>query len=421
MEEQNNTQIVKLEAENIKRLKAVSITPEGNLIGIGGNNGEGKTSVLDSIEYALNGGKCLPTRPLRDGEKEGRVVLETENLIIERTFKPGSSSLVVRKRESGLQLGSPQAILDNLTADLTFDPLEFSKMKSAEQKATLQTLIGLDFTEVDAVKKAKFDERTSANREAKSLQAKKEGMTIMPDVPEELVDVSALSQQLFAMTQAKSEYDRKIKDVEMVAEKYGNIQSRITDLKAELAASEDEATQIFSDGERMRAEIDAFEEPDVTNIQSQIENANDTNNAVRNNLEASSITVELDKMKAISEDLSEEIIAIDEEKERQIHEAMMPVSGLGFGDEGVTFNNIPFEQCSGAETLRVSVAMGMALNPELKILLIRDGSLLDNKSLAMIGEMAKEKEYQVWMERVLDGAECQVVMEDGSVREDRTI
>ncbi len=41
--------IIKLQSENIKKLKAIEIKPDSNLIQITGANAQGKTSVLDSI------------------------------------------------------------------------------------------------------------------------------------------------------------------------------------------------------------------------------------------------------------------------------------------------------------------------------------------------------------------------------------
>lgn len=57
-----------LEIENVKRVKAVAFEPtENGLTIIGGRNGQGKTSVLDSIAWALGGGKFEPSEPRREG------------------------------------------------------------------------------------------------------------------------------------------------------------------------------------------------------------------------------------------------------------------------------------------------------------------------------------------------------------------
>jgi hypothetical protein len=62
--------------------------------------------------------------------------------------------------------------------------------------------------------------------------------------------------------------------------------------------------------------------------------------------------------------------------------------------------------------------MGFALHPRLKILLIRDGSLLDENNLKTVAEMAQEHDGQVWIERVSKGAECSVIIENGLVAEE---
>ena len=117
--------------------------------------------------------------------------------------------------------------------------------------------------------------------------------------------------------------------------------------------------------------------------------------------------------------MTEQIEKWEEKKKDVLNSIQWPINGLGFDTAGgVTFDGIPFEQCSSAEQLRVSVAIGLALNPKLKILLIRDGSLLDDNSLAAIANQAAEADAQVWIERVGDKDPTAVVIEDGSVRED---
>jgi alpha-D-ribose 1-methylphosphonate 5-triphosphate synthase subunit PhnL len=118
-------------------------------------------------------------------------------------------------------------------------------------------------------------------------------------------------------------------------------------------------------------------------------------------------------------DLTEKLEAIEKQKAELLAKAPFPVPGLAFDDSGVLYQGIPFAQASGAEQLRVSVAMGIAMNPTLKVLLIRDGSLLDETNLEMIAQMAAEADAQVWLERVGKGDEVSVVIEDGEVSETR--
>ena len=116
--------IIKLVTQNVKRIKAVEITPEGSLVVIGGNNAQGKTSVLDSIMYALGGASTLPPKPLRQGAKKGKVVLDLGEIKVTRTITSKTNQLVVESAD-GEKYTSPQAILDKLTGKLTFDPLTF--------------------------------------------------------------------------------------------------------------------------------------------------------------------------------------------------------------------------------------------------------------------------------------------------------
>jgi len=107
---------------------------------------------------------------------------------------------------------------------------------------------------------------------------------------------------------------------------------------------------------------------------------------------------------------------IESQKSEQLAQAKFPVPGLSFDNSGVVFNSQPFAQASSAEKLRVSVSMGIAMNPELKIILIRDASLLDAENMETLKGMAEVSDCQLWIERVGTGSECSVIIEDGSIK-----
>ena len=82
----------------------------------------------------------------------------------------------------------------------------------------------------------------------------------------------------------------------------------------------------------------------------------------------------------------------------------------------VTFQGVPFSQASSAEQIRVSVAMAMAMNPRLRVLRIKDGSLLDDQALAALREQVAENDFQLWLEVVTTSTEGgAVIIEDGKV------
>ncbi len=101
-------------------------------------------------------------------------------------------------------------------------------------------------------------------------------------------------------------------------------------------------------------------------------------------------------------------------KSAAISTAKFPVPGLSFGDDGVLFNGIPFNQASSAEQLRVSFAIAASMKPKLPVILIKDGSLLDDHSMDLLRELAREYDAQCWIERV--GADdVGIVLEEGEV------
>jgi len=146
--------------------------------------------------------------------------------------------------------------------------------------------------------------------------------------------------------------------------------------------------------------VAAFQTFDTVTLEEQIADAEQINSRVRDNQAHKQLKAEEKRLAGKVDALTAAIDKADATKAERIAKAKMPVKGLGLDEAGVTFNGMPFEQCSSAEQLRISVAMGLALNPKIKVLLIRDGSLLDDESLRALAEQAAEADAQVWVERV---------------------
>ncbi len=416
--------IVKLEAENIKRIKAVDIRPDGSLVVIGGNNAQGKTSVLDSIMYALGGTSTMPPQPIRNGAKKGKVVVDLGELKVTRTITDKTNNLVVENKD-GDRKGSPQAIMDELTGKLTFDPLEFSRMAPKLQLETLKELVGLDFSELDAENKKDYDERTLINREIKQLEGQIKGMELISEVaPKKEVSISELMTTL-------DERQTKNKENEILRQEILEIEGKMTlcirsmeDIGLKIkelykqAKNQEEYKHHLNIEYKAKTEVvEKLKDADVEEIRNRINSAEAINSQVRSNATRRAKESEWHNKKKAEMALTDALNSNRDERADRLAEADMPVEGLGFGEDGVMYNNVPFEQCSSAEQLRVSVAMGLAMNPKLKVVLIRDGSLLDNDSLKIVADMADEYDAQVWMERVGKGKEVSVIIEDGQVEE----
>jgi len=408
--------ILRLTAENVKRIKIVEIEPDGNLVVIGGRNGQGKTSVLDSITYALAGKTTHPTRPIRDGEDNAKIVCELDDLIVTRTFTQKGGTLVVSNKE-GAKYPTPQAMLDKLTGKLGFDPLAFSRMLKKEQLETLKSLVGLDFSELDARRKGLYEQRTLVNREGKELKAVFDQMPEYPDVPESEISVSLLMEEL----ERREEHNRanmaKRTVLDQLNGEVAKQTEKVAQLEKELEEARTELEKVSKAQNEFKVEVDALHDTDEQEIREQVAGAETINKKVSANRERSQILPKLRKKSGEYKKLTSQIEDIDKAKSDALASASFPVSYLSFDEDGVLFNGLPFDQASSAEQLRVSVAIGLAMNPELKVLLIRDGSLLDKESLQMIASLAADANAQVWIERVGEGDEVSIIIEDGMIKD----
>jgi ABC-type polar amino acid transport system ATPase subunit len=158
-------------------------------------------------------------------------------------------------------------------------------------------------------------------------------------------------------------------------------------------------------------------EKEIAEARGALKEIEEKNKSIRKAVEYDKKMAELDAAKVVIQHLEDAMMKIDLEKENRVKSAAFPIEGLGLTDEYVTFNGKPFSQLSTGEQIRVSTAVAMALNPQLKIILVREGSLLDEAGLGAITELAKEKEYQLWIERVSDERQVGIYLEDGSIKE----
>jgi len=422
--------IVKLEAQNVKRLKAVEITPQGNTVVIGGRNAQGKTSVLDSICYALGGQGAVCERPVRDGQEKAKVVCQLDDMIVTRTFTAdGGGTLTVSNADGTARFASPQKMLDALVGRLTFDPLGFLHMKPAEQLATLKELVGLDFSELDRDRKLCYEQRTFVNRDIKQQEGVLVSLPEYPNVPDQEVSLTALAGELQKANQHNNEIEQAYEQVEdakarqqAIWQNAESIQGKIEYLMEEKQRYEQEARSCDEQISMLEEKASLLKPIDTSAIQGRMAEADEVNQRVRHNRARVNVVKRLEELREESQKYTGEIERIDQAKASAIASANLPIEGLAFGEDGVTFGGIPFEQCSSAEQLRVSVAMGLAANPKLKVLLVRDGSLLDSESMALLQEMVAEADAQLWLEVVSkDGEGCSVVIEDGEARQIGTV
>lgn len=409
--------ITHLQIENVKRIQVATITPTPDgLEIIGGLNEQGKTSCLDAIEYLLAGAKSLPAEPLRRGAKKGRVYAELADgdLKVERRFTKNGSTLTVSAKD-GSPYKSPQSILDRLYADHTFEPLGFLQLKPKAQVEMLRELVNLDFTEIDAERQRLYDERTGIKREVNLLEGQ---VAAIPLEDVALVETDAL---LIEIAEAES-HNRKKGEVEsLLARANDKLQSQseqIERLQRELK----EVTEAKNLQLAVIAEIEErltdFAPIDIEPLRERLRDAGEINTKAREQVRRRELEKNLRSRNAEALKLTLRIDNLDAEKESQLSNAKFPVEGLAFSDDGVLYNGLPFEQASGEQQLLISAAMAAAQNPQLRVLLIRNGSLLDDHHLEVLRQWAYDNSIQVWLEKVTANAsECSVIFENGLIKE----
>jgi len=411
--------IVELRAENVKRLKAVTIHPDGSMVVIGGKNAQGKTSVLDAIMYALGGKDTQPAEVVRRGEKRGEVRLDLGDLVVRRTFTAaGGGSLIVESPE-GARYPSPQAVLDRLLEKRGLDPLAFLRLRPCEQGEALRALTGLDTSDLDAQREHIYADRTEVNRAGKALRARVDAMPpIVEDAPAEEVSAAELVHALDDAREQNEANGRVLARRAATRDRADRCEQHVADLEREIVEARKTLEQARSLLDEAEAEVKALPDAiDTGEIAARIDGVEQTNRTVRQNRIRAEAEAALEAKRAESAALTAKITDLDAQKAQRIAAAKMPVEGLGIDESGVvTYHGITLSEASSAEQLRVSMSMALARNPRLPVVLIRDGSLLDEDSLRLVAEMAEEHGASVWVERVGDGEECSVIIEDGAVR-----
>lgn len=393
--------VIELTAENVKRLKAVRITPDGTMQVVGGRNAQGKSSVLDAIWLAIGGGKATKStaKPIRDGETSARVTLDLGDLIVTRTWTATGTTLKVTSAD-GAAYSSPQRMLDALVGRMTFDPLEFTRLSAKDQRDALLGLVDLkvDLNELDDRRAALYASRTAVGQEEKRLGE----VEVDPDLPESEVSMGDAVAALRAAEEA-------VRHAEQVRAEVTRARARVEALRLELEGEQERLAAAYD------AEDNLPETPDPGALANRIDTLEAENAAIRANNERRDRADEKAALRERYAAYTRQIDAVDEEKRAALASAEFPVDGLGFDDTGVTYQGVPFSQASSAEQIRVSLAMAMAANPDLRVIRIMDGSLLDDDAMQAIREQVADNDFQLWIERVGDADEGAVVIEDGEV------
>jgi hypothetical protein len=436
MDETKGNRVLGLVVENVKKIKAVTITPDPNssAVLIAGNNEDGKSSILDSISYAIGGKKLIPKNPIRDGEDKARIQVDLDEFIVTRLFKrtlSGYDSTLKVIAKDGASISNGQQVMDRLIGKLTFDPLEFATADLKVQREMLRSLITLpiDLAQWQVKYDDLFQKRYDAGRDLKTAQGALDSAKHHDDAPAQLVDVSRATRDLTEgqrEIQAHKDAVKAVDDLDdTLNEKRADLEvakQNVEELKKKLRIEQATVAEIekaIPVAEKLitknRAELEAMELPDITALSETLTSADTINQKVRDNQRCSELIDEVKTKHQAHANLEAEIKKHLAVKAKAYAEAKGP-KGIQFTDDDITYNGVTLEQISDGAKIKISMELAMSMNPNLKIVLMRRGALLDAKNRQMLIDMATAAGYQLWLELV-DPGPATLVIEDGAVKE----
>lgn len=397
--------------ENVKRVKAVQFEPSADgLTIIGGRNGQGKTSVLDAIAWALGGNNYKPSVPERDG------VLVPPNLHIEL-----SNGLIVERKgkNSTLKVTDPngnksgQQLLNEFVSTLALDLPKFINGSDKDKADSLLKILGIGdvLSQLDTKENQLYAQRTEVGRIADRKKKAADEMPMYPNVPKEPVSATELIKQQQEILARNGENERKRQDAARYEQMLAEAQIAFDEAKAALQKAEQDCLTARKSAEDLHDESTAELEKNLAEIEA-------LNIKIRANSTKEAAEVEANNLQQEYDGLTEQIESVREERNKLLDSAELPLPGLSVKDGKLIYNNMPWDGMSGSDQLKVATAIVRKLNPQCGFVLMDKLEQMDLETLREFGAWLKQEGLQVIATRVSTGDECSIIIEDGMVKGD---
>ncbi len=405
--------ITSLELENVKRIKAVSLAPnENGLTVIGGNNGQGKTSVLDAIAWALGGERFRPSNAAREGSvvPPALKVTLSNGLIAER--KGESGALKVTDPE-GRRAG--QQLLNEFISEFALNLPKFLNASGRDKAKTLLQIIGVE----DELKRLELAEQSAYNRrhaigqiaDQKTKYAKE--MAYYPDAPETPVSATELILRQQEILARNGENKKKRERCNELKAAQLQVQGRIESAKRELENLLTEEKRINEDLVTAQKTVEQLADESTAEIEESLQNIEAINVKVRANLDRERAQAEAEQFRNEYDALTGEVEAARDAKRHLLEQADLPLPGLSVEDGELTLNGKRWDCMSGSEQLIAATAIVRKLNPSCGFVLLDKLEQLDLNMLYSFGAWLNEQGLQAIATRVSTGEECSIIIEDG--------
>ena len=402
-----------LEFENVKRIKAVQLSPaKSGLTIVGGGNRQGKTSVLDAIAWALGGDSFKPSSPKREGsviEPHLKVTLDN-GIVVERSGK--SSSLKVT--DSNGNKGGQQ-LLNSFIEKLALDLPKFMNQSSKEKANTLLQIIGVGdkLYELENNEKNLYDQRTAIGRIADQKDKFAKEMPVYTGVPAEPVSVSELISQQQAILARNGENERLRQSKTALQARRNALNEKIEMLQKELARYTDELHIVMEQFETASKTVAELKDESTAELEENIRNIEEINKKILANLDREKAEKEAADYTAQYDLYTEQIEEVRRDKRALLEGADMPLEGLSVEQGELIYNGARWDCMSGADQLIVAASIVRKLNPSCGFVLLDKLEQLDMQTLGDFGKWLEAEGLQAIATRVSTGDECSIIIEDG--------
>ncbi len=413
--------INKLEIENVKRIKAVKIEPSASgLTVIGGNNNQGKTSVLDSIAWALGGNKYKPSPAEREGSMVPPILKVTlsNGLIVERKGKNSSLKVI---DPNGQKAG--QQLLDSFVEELAINLPKFMESTPKDKANTLLQIIGVgdQLAELELKEKEIYNQRHAVGVIADQKEKFAKEQPYYPDAPKELVSISELIQQQQAILAKNGENARKRQNVTVIQQNYDFKKAEVEDFKQKLKQAEAQLAQLENDLSIAQTDVMDLHDESTAEIEENIARIDETNRRVRANLDKDKAEDDAKQQREQYNQLTNEIEAVRQQKTDLLTNAGLPLEGLSVDDGKLLYQGQEWDNMSGSQQLMVATAIVRKLKPECGFVLIDKLEQMDQITLEQFGNWLEQESLQAIATRVSTGDECAVIIEDGYSIENKAL
>lgn len=402
-----------LEFENTKRIKAVKMSPSANgLTVIGGRNGQGKTSILDSIAWALGGDKYRPTAAERDGSVTPPALRITLNngLIVERKGKNSSLKVIDPNGNKG-----GQQLLNEFVSELAIDLPKFLNANNKEKAQTLLQIIGVgdELFRLEKEETELYNKRHLLGQIADQKKKFADEQPYFSDAPKELVSASELIRQQQEILARNGENQRLRQHQEALIKEESEIIAAICETENRLKDLQSKKTELAKKIDLSMKTTAELVDESTEELERNIENIELINTKVRANMAKEMADAEAKKYRADYDDMTDEIESVRREKIDLLNRADLPLPGLSVEAGELLYKGKKWDCMSGSEQLKVATAIVRKLKPQCGFVLIDKLEQMDIDTMNEFGCWLEAEGLQAIATRVSTGEECSIIIEDG--------